>query len=761
MAFSYGFFDSQNGDRRYNALEMSSIFDGIITDGVLPKFLDEMRVVSASGMGVIVKSGRAWFDHTWNFNSANLLLYINEADRVLTRYDAVVLEVNRDRDVRANTIKLITGRASTSPTKPNLTNTEYVKQYPLAYIRIDPKMTSVSNDKIEDMVGTELTPMATSKLQTTDISQIFNQWNGEFEDWYNGIKDLISDTNLAAMQAQINLKLDKSEKATVNTPVTDNTKYLTPATGIAMVSNQVSTIGSIVMNSRAPFITGEWYRCSKDVVTIAGYLELFNVMGHMFGARSDFFKDSELVASKAGGEYSFTHTVKPRSTSNIIEGAVTWNQYEAGGSTKTGTMAITADVTAKTYNAQAPVDGPPISYYPIQQLTYILDSLIMVGTAGIKVQNGNSGTLWQDPLVTYANRYPSAIVATVDDDFKFIVCSGVTKSDRKSALRVLSFSKQTNSNYVDLNIASSYVISIPGVFGGAWVFNKQIYYISDNTLYVTSYGSTNSIVYNGPSPDTIKRFCRNYWNTCMRMSYYNASSPQPNSYQLNENLAANYFSLDNKICVAWYATPHIDSNNLISGFSSQLYLDIAILLNEYTGAIGHYTKRISFAPFSYRYRDVNDWNYFYLKDVRPVIYRNANGQLTIGVIAIANITREHNGYGAYTKDFVFFGAMSGEDIKDPNKYMYMDVIFEDSQWWSFYFNDVSESTLYEKTLGANCGTICETLSPYATLITVWWRNSRRGTDYWSPFVAYVDLSTFRMPWLNNTSASNVFYIRAK
>ena len=34
MAFSYGFFDSRNGDRKYDATEFSSIFDGIIKDGV-------------------------------------------------------------------------------------------------------------------------------------------------------------------------------------------------------------------------------------------------------------------------------------------------------------------------------------------------------------------------------------------------------------------------------------------------------------------------------------------------------------------------------------------------------------------------------------------------------------------------------------------------------------------------------------------------------------------------------------------------------
>ena len=34
MAFTCGFFNSENGDRKYNAEQMSAIFDGIIADGV-------------------------------------------------------------------------------------------------------------------------------------------------------------------------------------------------------------------------------------------------------------------------------------------------------------------------------------------------------------------------------------------------------------------------------------------------------------------------------------------------------------------------------------------------------------------------------------------------------------------------------------------------------------------------------------------------------------------------------------------------------
>ena len=34
MALTYGFYNSLNGDRKYNAMDISRLFDGLIKDGV-------------------------------------------------------------------------------------------------------------------------------------------------------------------------------------------------------------------------------------------------------------------------------------------------------------------------------------------------------------------------------------------------------------------------------------------------------------------------------------------------------------------------------------------------------------------------------------------------------------------------------------------------------------------------------------------------------------------------------------------------------
>ena len=52
MALTYGFYNSQNGDRMYDATDISSIFDGIIKDGVFMSIGDAFIVSAAIGMQV-------------------------------------------------------------------------------------------------------------------------------------------------------------------------------------------------------------------------------------------------------------------------------------------------------------------------------------------------------------------------------------------------------------------------------------------------------------------------------------------------------------------------------------------------------------------------------------------------------------------------------------------------------------------------------------------------------------------------------------
>ena len=203
MALTYGFYDSLNHDRLYNAQQMSAIFDGIINDGVFMSVGNQLHTVAGSGMQVIVKSGRAWFNNTWTLNDQEYPLTIAAADVLLTRIDAVVLEVNSEQATRANSLKIVKGTPASTPAKPTLTNTSTVHQHALAYVTVAKNTSAITNSMIEIVVGKTETPYVTAILQTTDITDLFNQWQDQFTVWFETVKGTLDGDVALNLQNQI------------------------------------------------------------------------------------------------------------------------------------------------------------------------------------------------------------------------------------------------------------------------------------------------------------------------------------------------------------------------------------------------------------------------------------------------------------------------------------------------------------------------------------------------------------------------------
>lgn len=146
MALTYGFYNSQNGDRVYDADQFSSFLDGIVYDGVYEAVGDKFYVTSLEDedLTIQVGAGRAWLKHTWTLNDTNLYLNATAALDVYDRIDAVVLEV--DKKIRTNSIKIIEGTPSdATPARPDLKNEDNIRQYPLAYIYREHGTTKIPN----------------------------------------------------------------------------------------------------------------------------------------------------------------------------------------------------------------------------------------------------------------------------------------------------------------------------------------------------------------------------------------------------------------------------------------------------------------------------------------------------------------------------------------------------------------------------------------------------------------------------------------
>lgn len=174
MAITYGFFNSVNGDRVYNADQMSEYFDGLISDGVYESVGGGLQVVPHSGMTVNVQSGRAIVRCKWIDNDAALTVDITQAHPTLNRYTAVIIRL--DVTNREITITTKDGTAAAAPAKPTMTDSVTIKELCLAYLYIKAGATTITAANIQDMRASSLCGWITGVIKQVDTSTLFNQY---------------------------------------------------------------------------------------------------------------------------------------------------------------------------------------------------------------------------------------------------------------------------------------------------------------------------------------------------------------------------------------------------------------------------------------------------------------------------------------------------------------------------------------------------------------------------------------------------------
>lgn len=337
MAFTCGFFNSENGDRKYNAEQMSAIFDGIIADGVFTTIGDHMAVSAGTGMQVLVGTGKAWFDHTWNVNDAAYPLAIAASDVTLSRIDAIVLETNHSDSVRLNKLRVVQGTVAASPVKPTLTNSEKVHQHPLAWVTVAPGVTQIAASAIENAVGTSACPFVTGVIATTAIDDLFNQWNGEFDEWFDNLKAQLSDNVVANLQKQIDTnkteiakkvnKTDKATKADVYSGTNDE-KYVTPSA----LGSMCEKIGDVRFTTRSS-IDSTWMLANGDNFDGSAYPEFLSYLSGSKSKWEDFQKVNTLSLSNPFykiGNYYFINNTRSYYVSKDLQ---SWTQINLPDST--------------------------------------------------------------------------------------------------------------------------------------------------------------------------------------------------------------------------------------------------------------------------------------------------------------------------------------------------------------------------------------------------------------------------------------------
>lgn len=221
MSLTFGFYNAVNGDRTYDALDMSRFLDGLVCDGIYEHVGKKFEVKAKSGMDITVGTGRAWFQHTWTHLSAEsastpdvgMTLTVTTGG-ASARTDCVVLEVNTTNETSANGTPPRSNRIYILQNTPwyNVTRgtQEGVYRYPLAELSIPANAWSIEQVTIDNKLGKAYegtgivyTPIVTGVLETVDISAQLSSANqqistavsavqtsgtNQFNSWFSGFR---------------------------------------------------------------------------------------------------------------------------------------------------------------------------------------------------------------------------------------------------------------------------------------------------------------------------------------------------------------------------------------------------------------------------------------------------------------------------------------------------------------------------------------------------------------------------------------------
>ena len=195
MAVKSGFFNSVEGDRVYNADDLSTVYEGIIKDGVVKGVGNDLAVKPSSGTTIFVDTGKAIVGDKWLRNTEHFDIELEPADATYTRIDRIVVHLAATG--RIVNIQLVTGTPSANPTPyyPRWSDA----YFDLAHITVPANVTTITKSMITDarvysgVIGVD--PKAT--LWTNP-----NQSTNQFAEQSITLSNSMDDFELIAIEAQ-------------------------------------------------------------------------------------------------------------------------------------------------------------------------------------------------------------------------------------------------------------------------------------------------------------------------------------------------------------------------------------------------------------------------------------------------------------------------------------------------------------------------------------------------------------------------------
>ena len=174
MALESGFFNSVNGDRLYNARDMSRYFEHIMSNGIFKRIPDCFKVSAGNGMSLTVAPGAGLINCQWFRAEAAETVTIPTAHAVLPRFDIVVARLDLNDEVRAINLMVVSGAPGDAPVAPDPVRTTNVHDLVLALVYVPAGASSITPENLTDVRENEWYCGYVHSLVDTPIIQTFH-----------------------------------------------------------------------------------------------------------------------------------------------------------------------------------------------------------------------------------------------------------------------------------------------------------------------------------------------------------------------------------------------------------------------------------------------------------------------------------------------------------------------------------------------------------------------------------------------------------
>lgn len=182
MTITSGFFNSINGDRKYDATWFAQYFASFIGNGVFPNPSTGLQVVEGDNMQTIVKAGKGWINGYFVINDSDYVLQHDLSDGVLKRIDRIVMRLNYV--TRQIEIEVKKGAFASAPVAPALQRDGQMHELALADVAINNGAIAITQANITDTrLNTELCGIVHGLVKQVDTTTIFNQYQTFFSEW--------------------------------------------------------------------------------------------------------------------------------------------------------------------------------------------------------------------------------------------------------------------------------------------------------------------------------------------------------------------------------------------------------------------------------------------------------------------------------------------------------------------------------------------------------------------------------------------------